>query len=82
MLAPDLRGLEQVDDLSVVDQPIVRGLAILDRPFVPHVSSANHPESVRCDAISAAYTASGRAHWALRDGEVLVIDNEITEVLS
>ena len=81
VLAPDLTGLERVDDLSVVERPLLRGLAILDCSFVPHVQSPDHPESAGCDAIAAEYSASGRPHWALRDGEVLLIENDLTRVL-
>jgi hypothetical protein len=39
VLAPDLNGLEQVDDVTAVVEPLMSGLALLDRPFVPHVRS-------------------------------------------
>jgi dipeptidase E len=81
VLAPDLSGLELVDNPGVVAAPITTGLGLLDRPFVPHVRSPGHPETAACDAESAAYTAAGRQHWALRDGEVLLIDGDAVEFL-
>jgi dipeptidase E len=82
VLAPDLTGLERVDDINTVANPLTTGLALLDRPFVPHVRSPGHPETADCDAVAAAYAEAGRPHWALRDGEVLVIEDSKTEVLS
>lgn len=76
VLAPSLRGLDQVDDPTVVTEPIFDGLAVLDRPVVPHTNSPEHPESASCDAVAAAYEAQGQAHWALRDGDVLVVEQE------
>ncbi len=81
VLAPDLRGLEMVDDPGVVREPIWAGLGILDRPFVPHVRSPGHPETADSDALAAAFAEAGRTHWALRDGDVLVVDNGTTELL-
>lgn len=81
VLAPDLDGLQRVDDISAVADPIRLGLAVLDRPFVPHVDSPGHPETHGCDLVSAEFTRAGRAHWALRDGEVLLILDGHTEVL-
>lgn len=80
VLAPDLHGLERVDDITAVVNPIYDGLAILDRPVVPHVDSPGHPETHGCDAISADFTRAGRPHWALRDGEVLLIRNNTVEL--
>ncbi|MEV0715123.1 Type 1 glutamine amidotransferase-like domain-containing protein [Asanoa sp. NPDC050611] len=81
VLAPDLTGLELVDDPHAVERPLMTGLGLLDRPFVPHVRSPGHPETAACDAASAAYAAAGRAHWALRDGEVLLVDGDRTRLL-
>ena len=82
VLAPDLTGLERVDNVNAVANPLTSGLALLDRPIVPHVRSPGHPETAACDAVAAAYAVAGRPHWALRDGEVLVVDDSNSEVLS
>jgi dipeptidase E len=57
------------------------GLGVLDRPVVPHVQSPGHPEASTCDALAAWYESMGQPHWALRDGEVLIVDGDGTELL-
>jgi dipeptidase E len=81
VLAPDLNGLQLVDNPAAVAEPIMTGLGLLDRPFVPHVRSPGHPETAACDAVSAAYTTASRPHWALRDGEVLLVTGDQTHLL-
>jgi dipeptidase E len=82
VLAPTLAGLEMIDDIGAVAEPVTNGLGVLDRPFVPHVHSPGHPETERCDALDATLTSAGQAHWALRDGEVLLVDEGTTELIS
>jgi dipeptidase E len=53
------------------------GLGLLAYRLVPHVDSPEHPDTVRCGEVAAAYQAAGIAHRTLRDGEVLVIDGEV-----
>lgn len=59
VLADDLSELRRVDDPGVVKHPLMIGLGVLDRPFVPHVGSPYHGEGAACDALSAAYTSAG-----------------------
>lgn len=78
VLAPDLAGLEAGDDPQIAEEAYgasssTSGLGVLDRPLVPHV---NDPQWA---AISEAYAAAGQSHWALRDGEALVIDGRKIE---
>lgn len=82
VLAPDLSPLQAVDDITAVSRPITAGLGILDRHFIPHVGSPGHPEDAACTAISAALRSQGQDHWALADGDVLVIDGDQTELLT
>lgn len=82
VLAPHLHGLEGVDAVAAVPEPIWDGLAVLDRPFVPHVRSPDHPETRACDAVSAHMTRAGQPHWALSDGDVLVIEGHNPELLT
>lgn len=82
VLVPDLTGLERVDDVTAVDDPVMTGLGVLDRPLIPHVRSPGHLESAACDALAAWYQNAGQQHWALRDGEVLIVDGDNTELLS
>lgn len=81
VVGTDLTELRRVDDPTAVLEPITTGLRLLDRPLVPHVRSPGHPESVLCGEVAAAYAARGQVHWALRDGEVLLVDGEAVEVL-
>lgn len=81
VLSPDLGGLERVDDLNAVANPVLTGLGVLDRPFVPHVRSPGHPETAACDALADWYESTGQPHWVLRDGEVLIVDGDATELL-
>ncbi len=81
VLGPDLTALAQVDDITAVDAPVTSGLGLLDRPFVPHVQSPQHPESAACDAVAAGYQARGQPHWALSDGQVLLIEGDSVTVL-
>jgi dipeptidase E len=57
------------------------GLALLDRPFVPHLDSPDHPETELVAKVAAPYRAEGVAFHALRDGEVLVLDVDVVELL-
>jgi dipeptidase E len=81
VLAPDLHGLEAVDDPDEALSPMWSGLGVLDRPFVPHVQSPGHPETEVCDAVAQAYRSDRRAHWAVRDGEVLVVEGQAADLL-
>jgi len=81
VLAPDLTGFEQVDDMTTVLDPVMTGLGVLDRPLIPHVRSPGLLESAACDALAARYQNTGQPHWALRDGEVLIVDGDNTELL-
>jgi dipeptidase E len=82
VLTPDLTDLQHVDDVSAVSTPITTGLGLLDRPFVPHVASPGHPETTACDEVSAALSRRGQEHWVLSDGDVLVVDGQLTELLN
>lgn len=81
VLGPDLDELRHVDDITAVAEPITAGLGLLDRPFVPHVDSPGHPETVTCSEIAAHYRERGQSHWALSDGQVLIIDGQAAELL-
>lgn len=75
VLAPSLHGLEAVDDATVVEDPVLTGLGLLDRPVVPHLVSPGQPWSGACDRAAAAYAAQGQRIWPLRDGDALVVRN-------
>jgi dipeptidase E len=81
ILAPEIGFLQEVDDITAVKKPVTTGLGLLDRPFVPHVASPGHPETEACDEVSAELHRRGQYHWALSDGDVLVVDGQRTELL-
>jgi dipeptidase E len=85
VLAPDLHGLEQCDDPQAVhtaygDQPRWDGLDLLSYVIVPHIDSPGHPETGVLGLVVDRYLSEGIAHQALRDGQVIVIDNHSTSI--
>ena len=81
VLAPDIGYARSVDDINAAADPITTGLGLLDRPFVAHTASPGHSETEACDALSADLTRRGVDHWALSDGDVLVVDGADTQLL-
>ena len=77
VLAPSLSGLELCDSMEDCRDTYgdVRfdGLALLDRPVVPHLHSPHHPETQLLSDVAARYDADGERYWGLRDGEALVV---------
>jgi dipeptidase E len=57
------------------------GLGLLDRPFVPHLDSPDHPETELVAKVAERYQAEGIAFHALCDGQVLVVDGDLVELL-
>jgi dipeptidase E len=87
VLGPSLRGLEAVDPPEAVAEtygdgtPILwDGLGVLDHAVVPHVDSPGHVESEACTTVAERYRAEGVPHVALRDGQVLVVDGDTSNV--
>ena len=81
ILAPEIGFLQEVDDITAVKKPVTTGLGLLDRPFVPHVASPGHPETDACSEVSAELNRRGQDHWALSDGDVLVVEGDRTALL-
>lgn len=77
VLAPSLSGLERCDPVedcaATYGEVRFDGLGVLDRPFVPHLSSPGHPETEVLGEVAAAYDSEHQPYWALRDGEALVV---------
>lgn len=76
VLAPDLHGLDLVDDPHEVPagyqkEIIWEGLAILDYLIVPHYKS-DHPESAMAEKTVEYLLKHTIEHKTLRDGEVIV----------
>ena len=78
VLAPTLRGMDLMDDLSVKpyeDQSeiIWDGLGILDYSIVPHYKS-DHPETEKANKCVEYMIENKILFRALRDGEVIVYE--------
>ncbi|WP_186759373.1 Type 1 glutamine amidotransferase-like domain-containing protein [Arthrobacter alpinus] len=85
VLAPSLSGLEECDPtgdaLSLYGAVEFDGLNILDRPFVPHLGSSDHPEREILTQVAATCAQDGKQYWALRDGQALVVDGSSISLL-
>ncbi len=81
ILAPSLKGLELVDDITqhpYSEKPdlIWEGLGLIDYVIVPHFQS-DHPESELVNAVVEKYKKDGTKFKALRDGEVIITENKL-----
>lgn len=85
VLAPSLVGLEECDStddaLLLYGSVEFDGLNILDRPFVPHLGTSDHPEREILTQVAATYAQDGKQYWALRDGQALVVDGSRVELI-
>ncbi len=85
VLSPSLKGLEFCDNPfesadGYTDGIIWSGLNVLDSLIIPH-NNSNHPE---CSKIETAIFYSNKnniPHITLRDGDVLIVDDNGTEIL-
>jgi len=78
ILAPDLHGLELVDDAAFVPdgyEQLLRwdGLDILSYHVLPHFNS-DHPESSAMNDVLERWVADHLPFIALRDGEAIVVN--------
>lgn len=84
VLAPTLKGLQQVDDPTVLpyanSEPIWQGLGILTYLILPHYRS-NHHESETIEMEVEYCQAHGIPFRTLRDGQVLIGDSSDTSAL-
>jgi dipeptidase E len=83
VLSPNLKGFELVDQPEDVQKiygqpPTWVGLDVLDYSFVPHFASPGHPETGHIDEVVEYFKAHQIAYRALKDGQVLVIDDSKT----
>ncbi|RDI64257.1 Type 1 glutamine amidotransferase-like domain-containing protein [Nocardia pseudobrasiliensis] len=86
VLAPDLHGIEAVDDPAEVEpacgvEPRWDGLGLVDHRIVPHVDSPDTDPDGGCTRLAQRLRAEGVAHWALTDDDAVVVDGERTELL-
>lgn len=82
VLSPELLPLAAVDPVDRVAQPVTTGLGVLDRLFMPHVDSPEHPETAACTALADELEARGVPLWRLRDGDVPVHEGKRVALLT
>jgi dipeptidase E len=85
VLAPSLRGIEIVDDAGAVQQvygadPVWEGLGLVKEAIVPHYES-DHPESSAIGILAQHYRDDGTPHRTLRDGQVLIVNDQGTTLV-
>jgi dipeptidase E len=83
ILSKSLKGLEIVDDPNIVPVGYEKdfswdGLGILDYHIAVHYKS-DHPESASIDKEIEFYKENNIPYQTLKDGEVIVINNEETK---
>jgi dipeptidase E len=84
--APDLRGIELMDDPDVLGvgyppgEIIWAGLDLIDFAVVPHFES-EHPESASASRAATYLTEQGIPFETLRDGDVIIKSGEETKIL-
>jgi len=81
VLSPSLKGLELVDDPNIISdgyshETIWDGLGLIDFAFAPHFESPGHPETEAVGKEVEYYAKNGIEYRALRDGEVIIIDDD------
>lgn len=77
VLSPTLRGLELVDDPTIVSdgysqETIWEGLGLISFAFAPHFESPGHPETEAVGREVEYYKKAGIEYRALHDGEVII----------
>jgi dipeptidase E len=77
---PTLRGLEMVDDATAVNEPIWRGLGLVDCSIVAHYRS-DHPESESIEEVVEYFEAARIPYRPLRDGQALVVNGGTSRVV-
>lgn len=80
VLTPSLKGLELCDPPSELatgyDSDIIwDGLGIVDYSIAPHYKS-DHPEASMIDEVVSYFGSNGVAYKAIRDGDVILINDE------
>lgn len=81
VLAPNMKGLEIVDDINLNPyntKTIYEGLGLVDYVPVPHYRS-NHHETSLVDVVVEYYTKNNIKHKALQDGEAIVKNTKTNE---
>ncbi len=86
VLAPSLKGLELCDPPNTLaegyDSEIIwDGLNIIDKALVPHYHSDHHEASL-VEKIAKYYEVRDIRHTTMRDGDVIIVEDDKTSFLS
>lgn len=86
VLAPTLKGIDRVDDPSVVPNGYTKdiiwdGLNIIPYSVAPHYQS-NHPESTQIENCVTYFKNNHMEFKTLRDGEVIIRDGDVEVLVS
>lgn len=79
-LGPTLQGLELVDDVQAVHEPIWDGLGLVKFSIAPHYRS-DHPESESIEELVRYFSTESIPHRTLRDGQALVVSEDTSHVV-
>jgi dipeptidase E len=77
---PSLRGIELVDDMRSVSEPLWDGLGLLESSLVPHYGS-DHAESEDVERVVDYFRAHEMPFRVLRDGQALVVRDRSSWVI-
>lgn len=77
---PTLRGIELVDDVGAVGEPIWDGLRLVEFSIAPHYRSA-HPDAERTERVVAYFEAHAMPFRVVRDGEAIVVRDGALELV-
>jgi dipeptidase E len=85
VVTPTLKGIELVDDPNeVAESPeqvnIWDGMGLIDYSVAPHFRS-DHPESEAIEKVVSYFEKEKMPHRALRDGEVVLVDGDESQLL-
>lgn len=67
-----LRGLELVDEIGAVPEPVWDGLGFVDFSIAPHYRS-DHPEADAIERVVEYFRTNGMPYRTLQDGQAIVV---------
>ena len=72
MCGPTLRGLELVDEIGAVPEPVWDGLGFVDFSIAPHYRS-DHPEADAIERVVEYFRTNGMPYRTLQDGQAIIV---------
>lgn len=84
-VGPSLRGLEAVDDPTIVpegygNETLFDGLGLVNYAIAPHYKS-DHPESKDIEKVVTYFRTNRIPHIGLRDGQAIVVNGPVVEIV-